>query len=237
MSRVIDLTNQIFGQLTVIERAENTISDNRAQWLCKCNCGNLCIVRGTYLRTGKTKSCGCIRKENNSSNLLNKKFGKLTVIEKTNQRASRGIIWKCLCECGNICYISTNNLITKHTQSCGCNHLSIGEQNIIDILEQNKIKYIKEYTPSNLIFNDTKFNGRFDFYLPDYNRLIEYDGEQHFNQSEFFNSSLEYIQNHDKIKNQWAIDNNITLIRIPYWERDNITLQMIMGTDYLIKSC
>jgi hypothetical protein len=46
-----------------------------------------------------------------STNLIDKKFGKLTVIEKTDARASDGcIIWKCQCECGNITYTNTNSL-------------------------------------------------------------------------------------------------------------------------------
>ena len=47
--------------------------------------------------------------------------------------------------------------------------------------------------------------------------------------------TLEIIQNRDKRKNQWAKEHNIPLVRIPYWERDKITLEMIMSDQYLIK--
>ena len=47
-----------YGYLTVIERAENT-KEGRAQWKCKCKCGNELIVLGKHLRSGNTKSCGC----------------------------------------------------------------------------------------------------------------------------------------------------------------------------------
>lgn len=53
--------------------------------------------------------------------LVNKKFGKLLVIEKTNKRTKRGtIIWKCECDCGNVVYVGTSTLRTGHTKSCGC---------------------------------------------------------------------------------------------------------------------
>ena len=52
----------IYGYLTVISRAENN-KEGRAQWLCRCKCGNELIVLGKHLRSGNTKSCGCYQKE------------------------------------------------------------------------------------------------------------------------------------------------------------------------------
>ena len=53
--------------------------------------------------------------------LMGKQFGRLTVIEKTNQRGNGGaIFWKCLCKCGNTKAISSYTLRTNQTQSCGC---------------------------------------------------------------------------------------------------------------------
>ena len=46
---------------------------------------------------------------------------------------------------------------------------------------------------------------------------------------------LEDNQKRDKEKNKYALSHNIPLIRIPYWERDNITLEMLLGDQYLIK--
>ena len=61
-SRIQDLTGRTYGRLTVITRAHNT-KGGLPQWLCKCECGEETIVRGDYLRSGITKSCGCYRKE------------------------------------------------------------------------------------------------------------------------------------------------------------------------------
>lgn len=62
MGKLIDLTGQRFGRLTVIERAHNT-KDGRPKWNCLCDCGNLTVVRGKELRSGGTSSCGCLRVE------------------------------------------------------------------------------------------------------------------------------------------------------------------------------
>lgn len=53
------LAGQAFGLLTVIERSENI--SNCAAWRCLCQCGNYATVKGTNLRSGKTKSCGCLK--------------------------------------------------------------------------------------------------------------------------------------------------------------------------------
>ena len=56
------------------------------------------------------------------------------------------------------------------------------------------------------------------------NCLVEYDGEQHFQNREFFGGeeAFKKRQHNDQIKNQYCKDNNIKLIRIPYWDFDNI---------------
>lgn len=64
MGNFIDLTGQRFGMLTVIKRAEDHVQpngDHVIRWLCKCDCGNECIVRGSHLRTNNTNSCGCLK--------------------------------------------------------------------------------------------------------------------------------------------------------------------------------
>lgn len=62
--KALNLTGQKFGRLVVIKRVENN-KQKRIQWLCKCDCGNEKIVSSTNLRTGKTKSCGCLRRDKN----------------------------------------------------------------------------------------------------------------------------------------------------------------------------
>lgn len=58
MGKFVDITGQKFGRLTVIKRVENS-TDNRPQWLCKCECGRETKARGYGLKRGKILSCGC----------------------------------------------------------------------------------------------------------------------------------------------------------------------------------
>lgn len=63
MAKALELTGQRFGRLTVIERAENNKRGD-TMWLCQCDCGNTTIiVKGAYLKSQGTQSCGCLRKE------------------------------------------------------------------------------------------------------------------------------------------------------------------------------
>lgn len=57
-----DLTGQRFGKLTVLERASNG-NHKQTRWLCRCDCGNERIVQARSLKSGNTKSCGCLQKE------------------------------------------------------------------------------------------------------------------------------------------------------------------------------
>lgn len=59
---LIDMTGEKCGRLTVLERAENDKHGN-AMWKCKCECGNIIITLGYQLRSGHTKSCGCLQKD------------------------------------------------------------------------------------------------------------------------------------------------------------------------------
>lgn len=62
MARLIDLTGQRFGRLTVMARAENSHRDE-ARWRCVCVYGKETVVRGSDLRCGDTRSCGCLARE------------------------------------------------------------------------------------------------------------------------------------------------------------------------------
>ena len=118
----IDLTGQRFGKLLVLEEVKDKRASNGAIiWRCKCDCGKEVEVVGTNLRKKKnpTTSCGC---KTNSKDLTGKKFGKLTVLEPTDERINGKIVWKCQCDCGNIHYVNTGNLTSGGVKSCGkCN--------------------------------------------------------------------------------------------------------------------
>lgn len=60
--------------------------------------------------------------------LAGNKYGYLTVIEKTNKRIQRKVVWKCLCVCGNECEVLSTNLTSGRTTSCGCMQYKIVSQ-------------------------------------------------------------------------------------------------------------
>ena len=73
MPSFIDITGNKYGRLKVERRADN-VAYGVPAWHCICDCGKDCIVRGYYLKNGKTKSCGCLRSEVASAN--RKKHGR-----------------------------------------------------------------------------------------------------------------------------------------------------------------
>lgn len=298
MPAKINLLNQKIGKLLVIEET-NKRKNKSIIWKCQCDCGNIEEFSTKELRSDgiiQCHQCGNSRKPqiNLTENIIGKKYNHLTVLEKSEKRIGGKIGYKCQCDCEKktILYVSKTDLENNHTTSCGCarrkykindiisnkqiigyvgsknnnGHYyykvkcllcgreyealgqtlektigcgcqkSIGEFNIIQILQQNNIKYYKEYCfPNSLL--------RFDFALLDKDnniyRLIEFDGEQHYEQN-IKNSGwntyekYQYTLKNDLKKNQIAKDNNIPLVRIPYWERDNITLKLLLEDKYLI---
>lgn len=221
MSRAIDITGQKFGHWTVIERDSSKKGGN-AYWLCLCDCGNSEIrsVRGVDLRSGKSLSCGCtnkIRCEQTGEDLSNQIFGFLTVLYQGEKRkGDRHRHWICQCKCGNITEpISSDKLKSGNTTSCGC-ITSKGEAKIEKILKENNIKYIKQKTFSDLIGNNNKL--KFDFYLPDFNMLIEYQGIQHYEPREQFGGEEQFLlqQSYDQKKREYCEKHSIKLIEVPY---------------------
>ena len=106
----------------------------------------------------------------------------------------------------------------------GCPHCnqSHGEKQIAAILTEHSIEFVQQKT-----FDACKDKSclPFDFYLPKHNVCIEYDGHQHFKPVDFAGKGEEWakkqfllVQKHDEIKNQYCKDNNINLLRIPYFK-------------------
>ena len=101
---------------------------------------------------------------------------------------------------------------------------SVGERRVRQWLEKNEINFIQEKR-----FEDCRDTNPlpFDFYLPELNIAIEYDGEQHFKENHFFDHCRDlevtkYISHHDDIKNHFCESNNISLLRIPYTQINDI---------------
>jgi very-short-patch-repair endonuclease len=98
---------------------------------------------------------------------------------------------------------------------------SKGEQKIIDWLEAENISYECQKTFVDLYYKSKNAKLKYDFYLPEFNMLIEYDGEYHFKPISFGKhisgeEQLAITKLRDKIKDEYAETNNYRMLRIPY---------------------
>lgn len=121
----------------------------------------------------------------------------------------------CKCSCGNT--FTSEYIDVARGRKIRCDSCTKKQSNYSLLTEkwliENNIKYVKEKRYKEC--KDVR-TLPFDFYLIDYNILIEVDGEQHFNLNAPHFSFL--TKHHDLIKSTFCLENNIKLIRIPYWE-------------------
>lgn len=229
----------------------------RAEFICPhCDNHTHFIARIANIKNGHTKSCGClsikastdtIQKYNQSEHTAwnRQKINSGDIVgdngviylydiepylhPKTNRPYRRCMF--CCPICGESFIALLNNVKRNYTKGCGL-HQSYGEQKVVDILRKNNYHFIRQYT-----FPDLKGKGNhplfFDFYLPNYNCCIEYDGIQHFearDDNSIWNTTenLIQLQKRDEKKNKYCLIHNINLIRIPYTDFE------ILDSDYLL---
>lgn len=222
---VKDEIGKRYGKLTISKYLGT--QNHHAVWECQCDCGKVISAKGDLLRNGTITSCGCIK----IINELNNKYGKLTVIEFAGTNEYNVAKWKCKCDCGNIVIVTGTNLRKGQTLSCGCLK-SKGELIINQILSNNNINYKTQYT---VLINHSYY--RFDYAIFDKDNnlleLIEFDGEHHY-PDKTTKDIYETTKQRDELKNKYCKEHNISLKRIPYWERNNLSLDLIMGDKYYI---
>lgn len=116
----------------------------------------------------------------------------------------------------------------------GCNlcRESIGESRIHSFLTYENISFIREYK-----FKNSKSRFEYDFYLPDLNMLIEYDGEQHFKPVKVFGGEKQLIiqKKRDKLKTIMAETNKKHLIRIPYTKLKHVENYLLYRISHIYK--
>ena len=188
----------------------------------KCNCGN--IFNQTFYRF---KSRGSIRCEDCYHKLLSIKNALPEYIIKQRLKEAgyflikreltgRDSLLTVKCNNGHIYQTRLNKFVAG--RRCPICKQSQGEYRIQKWLENNNIKFKREYT-----FDDLKGLGncklRFDFCIFDTSNnikmLIEYDGKQHFEETPYMKDN-ERIKIHDSLKNEYCINNNFLLLRINY---------------------
>ena len=130
-----------------------------------------------------------------------------------------------------------NQEANSHLQGVGCHSCqeSKGERKISIFLDKNDINYIREYKFEDCI---NILPLKFDFYLPEYNICIEYDGIQHFKPVEIFGGLKSFNEQriNDEIKKNYCINNNIKLLRISYkdYKKINSILNKLLSNNIIV---
>lgn len=199
-------------------------------------CGHTYITSLSNFKRAKYGCPQCSNKAIGNAIRLSYDYVKNYVESKNNNKLLSEVYEKShskleiLCgSCNNIFYSSFSNYCRKYYDGkCpNCSSNSVGETIIAEILNNYNVEYYRGFK-----FDDChdKNSLPFDFYLPTYNKCIEFDGIHHYEPIKRTSSmteqdaikNLEWVQKHDNIKNEFCKNNNIELLRIPYWEIDNL---------------
>lgn len=206
---------------------------------CRCKlCNNIMYIDWNHLYRGQ----GCKKCHTSISNLKRTKSQKQFELELYDIQPNlqvigkyintyTGILCKCL-RCGTIFKGIAHNLLIG---DCGCPKCrsSIGEFLISEYLDNKHIVYDRQHTFDGCV---DKQKLRFDFYLPEHNICIEFQGEQHYfpvryNSHTTYDMALENfnnLQRRDEIKRNFCKNNNIQLIEISYKNRNSIKIREIL---------
>lgn len=227
-----------FGRLKILGMLERTIptKSHTAIFKCQClDCGDIIAAQTTRVRNNTAHNCSCFI---SYKDLEGQKFGDWTVIGK-HIRKNAKTYWPCRCSCGEEKLVRADRLLNGTSQSCGCRHTSIAARKIEQILKDNNISFVKEKCFPNCK-SPRGVSLRFDFAILNnenqISRLIEYDGEFHYHaQDDFFGGEeeLKHRQECDKIKTEYARSHNIPLVRIPYFQQQEICYDNLFNNHFL----
>lgn len=172
--------------------------------------------------------------------LTGKRFGRLTVLKFWGRfiqpSGQFGTSWLCKCDCGESTVVTHGNLVSGHTQSCGCLRCSTQEAVIKHRLNELHIHHIKEYIFPDFI-STTGRAFRFDYALLDENNnllaLLEYQGSQHYIVTPGFESYGAAERNvTDRLKREYCAEHHIPLYEIKYTEDTVQKLDQILMDIY-----
>lgn len=141
-----------------------------------------------------------------------------------------------ICECGRHYDCTLDEVLNSNKPRIRCksctNTISSGERAIMDWMKKNKIDYKYQYK-----FDDCRKTRQlsFDFYLPKQNICIEFDGVFHYKrQPHITEEQFENQKERDRIKDEYCKNNNIKLVRIPYWTLYNKKYKNILKQNILV---
>lgn len=190
MSSAKNLVGTKIGRLTLTKRKRE---NNRTYYYCKCDCGNEKWIRADHISAKSVKSCGCLNKEQNffkAMDIKGNKYGRLLALNITEKRDKNNgsIIWECLCDCGNMAYVSEAYLVKGEIRSCGCLGKENSKRNISKAVDTHLKTHIKENTNLQVITREipikTNTSGvtgvKWDKDRQKWYAEIEFKGKKHY---------------------------------------------------------
>lgn len=208
-TNTIDIVGMRFERLLVVGKQ---IINNKTTWICQCDCGNTIYSTTGRLKTGNTKSCGCLKRgvisKKHTVDLTGMRFGRLYVVSRSDKKnKNQRVEWKCVCDCGSIVSINSKYLISGDTKSCGC----LSESWIASELKKYFLKnHGAKLEYKELINPHTGKYLPYDIYIP-HGIYIEVQGIQHYEKNHFKQSKDDFSESivRDYLKKQHAEQNGI----------------------------
>lgn len=221
-----EMNNENIELLTEYKGSEKPIT-------CRCKiCGYIWTTIPKVLTTNKS---GCPKCGREKATKAETKTREQFILEMSKIDNSIEIIGdyvnthtkiKCRCKrCGRIWFAYPANLLNKSAGCPGCN-ASIGEKLMLDILTSLGIDYVPQYPIKDGIHKKPL---RFDAFDKNNNIAYEFNGEQHYypvdfagKGEEWANEQFKITKERDSSKLKYCKKNNIDIVIIPYWEKDNM---------------
>ena len=227
ISNIVEVLEDIDGLLTKVN--------------CKCRqCGTIFKMDWAHLKIGQAHApCARhnskVKPHEQYEKEIHEIYPEITLLSKYNGMHNK---IKCKCNaCGTIWNCWATNLI-RGQAGCPTCRSSIGEYTISKYLLNNNIKFKQQYTFEDCVYKDKL---RFDFYLPDYNMCIEFQGEQHYFPVDFkghgekeAQEAFDKLQIRDNIKKEYCKNNNIELVEITYVDRDRNRIDKVLDNIFNI---
>lgn len=228
-NRFINIKNQTYGNLKVLYLTG--FRNKRAEWLCQClACGSYVVINSHNIRSGHTKSCGCLISKNLRQDLTGNTYGYLKVL-KYDCSKDETPFWIVRCQnCGRTLSVRGDSLTRKKNpqRSCGC-IISKGEMEIKRLFDTYGVEYRQQVTFDGLVgLGNNKL--RFDFGVYENDKLsylIEFQGIQHYyNAFGIDPAKYRHYRELDQAKKDFCNKNSIKLVEIKY--NDEITIENIL---------
>lgn len=214
-------TIQISNCILLSDEYINNIQNLKFQ----CGCGNIFETSWYLFKKGKQccNECNNIKRWNYDEVLkFIEENSNCKLLTKGYKGVHENLEFKC--ECGERFQTTFRNFRDRYVRSCRkCRNIKSKLEIFVEkILKKHKIDFIEQYSFEDCVSKNNK-KLPFDFYLPNNNLIIEVDGEQHFTERAFNKDILEFADRliNDAIKNSFCEDNNINILRIPYFDIEN----------------